>query len=147
MFQVVYLSRQTVPFAPADLSVLLANSREKNQQRGVTGMLLHHDGTFLQALEGEEHAVRELMQVIGRDARHDSVVVLHQGTVEQRDFPDWSMGFRDLGAEDAASLPGFSPFLESPLSATQFAHDPPRAKALLMAFKASMKPGPQRSAA
>jgi hypothetical protein len=60
MYQVFYSSAALVPFSDAELTDLLAVSRANNLRLGVTGMLLYHDGSFLQALEGEETIVERL---------------------------------------------------------------------------------------
>ena len=135
IFSLVYLSAATVPFSKQDLVTLLEKSRENNTGLGITGMLLFKDGNFLQVLEGDEEKVRNLYQKIGRDPRHRECAVLFHGSSTQRDFPDWSMGFHDLGSRDVLSIPGFSTFLKTSLTARDFAHDPRRAKTLLLLFK------------
>jgi len=134
MFQLVYSSDDMAGFSPAQLSELLAKSRSNNQKVGITGMLLHQGGKFLQVVEGEEPVVRKLIATIAADPRHGRIEVLHQSISDRRDFPDWSMGFHSLDSSKGA-VAGFTSFLDSTLSLAQFAADPPRAKALLLAFK------------
>ncbi len=136
MFQLVYLSTEVVPFSSEALRAVLDRARTNNQACGVTGMLLHRGGRFLQVLEGEEPVVRALIDRIVRDPRHELAATLYAGNVETREFPDWSMGFRDLDTSEPLPL-GFSRFLDSSLSLASFATDPPRAKQLLLAFKSS----------
>lgn len=133
MFQLVYVSTATVPFSSEDLAELLEKSRTRNRPKWITGMLLHHAGSFLQVLEGDEAAVRALAALIAQDPRHERFVVLHEEHTDQRMFPDWSMGFRDL--DGSAAPDGFSQFLNSTLSVENLGAHPSRAKLLLMAFK------------
>ena len=44
-----------------------------NPASGVTGMLLYGNGTFLQALEGDEKVVADLYGKIEKDSRHIDV--------------------------------------------------------------------------
>ena len=61
MYQLVYTSLlATREFPAADLKKLLVRARLRNKEAGVTGMLVFHDGTFLQALEGEKRAVLDV---------------------------------------------------------------------------------------
>jgi hypothetical protein len=107
MLQIVYTSTANQEFLPADFERLLAGARTRNKAIGVTGMLVFHDGTFLQALEGEKRAVNEVFASIRGDARHRDVTVLHHGSgLEQRVFGDWSMGFADVSGT-ADLLRGF----------------------------------------
>ena len=124
MYYITYISAAVEPFTQADLLALLAKSREKNQRLGVTGMLLYKDGDFLQLLEGDEAVVKALYATIRADARHTGPVVLAEGKAEARLFTDWSMGFRDLSDPAVRDMPGFSPFLDTPLTAERFAKDP-----------------------
>ncbi|HEX2671571.1 MAG TPA: BLUF domain-containing protein [Polyangiaceae bacterium] len=110
MYQVFYSSAALVPFSDAELTDLLAVSRANNLRLGVTGMLLYHDGSFLQALEGEETIVERLYAKIGRDERHHRVVALIRRTVDARYFDQWQMGFASMKAIPI-SVPGYSEYL------------------------------------
>lgn len=107
MHQIVYTSTANQDFSAADLKKLLVGARLRNKAVGVTGMLVFHEGVFLQAIEGEKRAVNEVFDRIQNDRRHRDLVVLHRGPgPEQRVFGDWSMGFADFsGAADI--LKGF----------------------------------------
>jgi Sensors of blue-light using FAD len=139
MFFLVYVSSAVKPFLQSELLDLLAKSRENNARLGITGMLLYKDGNFMQALEGEEGAVQALYARIGRDPRHRGLLTLLQGPLEERQFPEWSMGFRDLNAADVLSTPGYSEFLNTPLMGKEFSSDPTRCQKLLLTFKRNMQ--------
>jgi len=112
MHQIVYTSSAKQEFSAADLKKLLVAARMRNKAVGVTGMLVFHDGAFLQALEGEKRAVNEIFARIQNDPRHGDLVVLHRGPgPEQRVFGEWSMGFADFSGA-AAILRGFVRFNE-----------------------------------
>jgi Sensors of blue-light using FAD len=102
MLQIVYTSTANHEFSALDIERLVAGARARNKAIGVTGMLLFHDGTFLQAIEGEQRAVNEVFASIQRDARHRDIAVLHRGPgFEQRVFGDGPLGFADFdGAAD-----------------------------------------------
>ena len=138
MFSLVYVSSATLPFSGEDLRALLATCRKNNAALGITGMLLYKDGNFMQVLEGDEGAVRGLYARIEADSRHRGEITLQEGFTEGRQFPDWSMGFRDLNAPEERSTPGYSEFLNAPLTGREFSGDPSRAQKLLLTFKRSM---------
>lgn len=138
MFFLVYASSAVLPFSRSDLEELLATSRENNARAGITGMLLYKDGNFMQVLEGDEEAVRTLYDRIALDPRHRGEITLQQGFTEERQFPDWSMGFRDLHSPETHSIPGYSEFLNTPLTDQGFFEDPTRAQKLLLVFKRTM---------
>ena len=139
MFFLVYVSSAVRPFLSSELVDLLAQSHAHNTETGITGMLLYKDGNFMQAIEGEEEAVRTLYAKIRRDPRHRGLLTLLQGPLAERQFPDWSMGFNDLNTAEALSTPGYSEFLNTPLTGAEFSSDPTRCQRLLMMFKRKMQ--------
>jgi hypothetical protein len=108
MFHLIYTSRARQKFSEADLKALLTRSRSNNGRLDVTGMLMYHDGAFLQALEGDELSVRGVFKRIEKDARHAQVTILRnqRSFVERRIFGDWSMGFANTSSA-ASVLKGF----------------------------------------
>jgi len=107
MFQLIYSSVAQDIFSSQDLKRLLVRARLTNRKLNVTGMLLCHNGTFLQALEGDEVVVRRLFSRIERDPRHGRVSVIDDSTLfgDRRSFGDWSMGFSAL--DNAQIVMGF----------------------------------------
>jgi hypothetical protein len=138
MFYEVYASSAVRPFSNEELIELLEKSRAKNHELNVTGMLLYKDGNFMQVLEGEESVVLALMAVIARDPRHRGLLRLTRGYTDDRQFPTWSMGFRNLDSPEVRSLEGFTEFLNTDLTGAEFTADPGRAQRLLLTFKQSM---------
>ena len=138
MFHVVYVSSSTQTFAQSDLQTLLQKARDKNTQLDLTGMLLYKDGNFMQVLEGKEEVVTELVEIIKRDTRHKGVLELLRGTSEQRMFPNWSMGYRDLADKEVVKTLGYSNFMNTPLTGAEFSQDPNRCMKLLLLFKKNM---------
>jgi len=138
MFRIVYLSSATELFRKSDLLALLEQSRIKNARLGITGILLYSNGNFIQAIEGEEPVVRNLFKTISQDLRHNGVLDLIDETIGEREFPDWSMGFRDMGAESEIHLPGFNQFLNTPRTADGLAQISSKVRVLLQVFKKNM---------
>lgn len=109
MFNLVYSSNAAKAFSNAELFEMLERWRTKNARLGVTGLLIYRDGAFIQSLEGEESAVRAVYARIQTDDRHFQVYTLRAVSVPDRQFPDWSMGFKNLDGVDVASIPGYDP--------------------------------------
>lgn len=134
MWTLTYVSRAVKLMDEAQLLSLLTTSRAKNSSLSITGMLLYHDGAFIQNLEGEQSAVLDLYKTIEQDERHQHCVLLMSDPLEQRCFPEWSMGFRNLASVPAHSLAGYSNFLKCPEKAYA-AHPPNLAYKLLLKFR------------
>lgn len=137
LYRLLYVSSASRRMSKQELIDLLQQSRRNNERRGLTGMLLYKDGDFLQVLEGEESAVREVFARIDRDPRHSGTVVLMQGPVDQRLFGQWAMGFRETSDAELQRLPGFSDFMNHSLSAAALARqdDPSGCLELLLMFR------------
>lgn len=106
MIQLVYASTAVKAFSPEELGVLLVRSRYHNAAVGITGMLLHVDGTFLQVLEGEAETVHRLFISLAADYRHHRILLLLMHEIAERNFPGASMGFFDASGR-GTSLPGY----------------------------------------
>lgn len=136
MIHLAYVSSATHLMTQTELLELLAQARDINKELGVTGMLLYKDGSFLQVLEGEEEAVHDVYRRICNDPRHDRVHVLFDEPIENRDFPDWSMGFQNLDSREAQGVKGYRPFFDDDMAAREMFKDRTRAKKLLLLFRA-----------
>ena len=98
MIQIIYASAAVTRFSPDQLTRLLDQSRIRNATYCVTGMLLYHDGSFLQVLEGAEFGVNRIFASILHDSRHNSIKLLHSQPIVRREFADWTMAFIDTSA-------------------------------------------------
>ncbi len=106
MLSLIYSSVATRPLGDDDLAHLLGQSRRSNEREEVTGVLLFRNGYFLQLLEGPDAAVRAKFDRIKHDDRHTKVRVILEDQVEERQFPEWTMGFPVTDA-DLADAPGY----------------------------------------
>ncbi|MEN9790470.1 MAG: hypothetical protein RLZZ63_128 [Gemmatimonadota bacterium] len=92
LFMLVYLSSLSSPMSDAALEALVRASRERNACEGITGVLLHSEGSVIQCLEGPEASVRATFARISRDPRHGGIFVAVEEAVSDRTFPNWLMG-------------------------------------------------------
>jgi Sensors of blue-light using FAD len=131
MHQVVYSSAAIAPFSETQLTELLARARMNNARLGVSGMLLYHEGSFLQVLEGEASPLESLFISISADKRHHRVIALLKREVDERHFGDWRMGFAST-KNLPANLPGYSDYLRLRGDPVESAHAAVR---LMAAFR------------
>ena len=96
MFSLVYKSEASKNLNSLEIQNLYKNAQSKNKEIGITGCLLHHQGRFVQLLEGEEAEVKALFTEIKRDTRHQKVTVLHMEESVLQIFGDWSMIYSDI---------------------------------------------------
>lgn len=107
LVRLLFASR-AVDASPAAIESILASARRHNPQSGITGILLHGSGVFLQGMEGGRQAVSDLYGTIQRDARHQDVVLLHYEEILERRFGGWTMGVVDVGRVNASVLLKYS---------------------------------------
>jgi hypothetical protein len=138
LLQVAYVSSATAPWSKDELLTALAQFRARNEARGITGMLLHFGGNFMQVIEGPTAVVEALVEKIARDPRHHGYMELMRRPLRQREFDGWSMGFRNLGNEDLSELPGWSDFLGPHRQAEVDEATPTRARRLLQSFRGNV---------
>ncbi len=100
IFQLIYTCALTANVDCDDLKTIAEESRSRNLKSDITGILLCKDGSVLQVLEGERSSVRALYERIVEDVRVKNPLVLLQRMSTEREFPNWSMGYRDANASD-----------------------------------------------
>ena len=110
MIQMSYLSQASAPMSADQLLALLMQCRTNNTARGLTGMLLYGNGTFLQVIEGDEAVVDRLLGTIEADPRHVGMRRLSRKTIEHRQYADWSMGFERVTDDALRQIDGLRDF-------------------------------------
>lgn len=138
MFSLVYVSSAVKLLSTEELTLLLRGCVAFNSKHGLTGMLLYKDGNFMQALEGAETDVRQCYEKIKKDPRHRGLSVLLELQKQERDYPDWAMGFRDLNTVDRLDMPEYSEIMNYPFTGQEFSSHPSLCQKLLLSFKKNM---------
>ena len=110
MIQTAYVSRAAEAMTQESLLSLLQQCLANNEASGVTGMLLYGNDTFLQVLEGEEAVLHTVVEKIEKDPRHSKIHILYRKAIENRQYSDWSMGFRRVSAQGLNNGAGLSEF-------------------------------------
>jgi hypothetical protein len=92
LVRLLYVSRATQPLSGGMLDKILEQSRAKNPQAGITGLLCFRDDIFIQVIEGGRDGVNDIYNVIVHDARHKDVRLLSYEEIGERRFSNWVMG-------------------------------------------------------
>jgi hypothetical protein len=129
----IYCSASTgADLAPAELQSLLDECRRKNAVAGITGILLYHNGSFFQVLEGDRNVVEALFEKITKDKRHYRTTKIILEPIAERTFGEWTMGCPALSSSQLARIPGLNDFFARGNSYVELGEG--RAKTLLRAF-------------
>lgn len=134
MIHLIYISSATSWPSENDLKELLEQSRARNQRQNITGMLLYDNATYMQVLEGSVEDVHDIYDSILKDPRNTGNVTLVEENISQRDFPDWSMGFKNLKSCSPEELPGFQDVFNGKLDKELLVKNTSKALGLLMGF-------------
>jgi hypothetical protein len=135
LFQLIYTSEAAEGLTESGLEKILAHSRQKNALLDITGILLHSNGRFIQVLEGSCEAVLHLYERIQADQRHEAVRVFSKRHVLEREFAEWSMGFRQLSDRDLAAHPKVNDFFSEHFDSSSIGKAGSPAHFLLLAFR------------
>jgi hypothetical protein len=103
--QVLYVSSGVKQFTDAEIDEILDKARRHNTENGVTGVLFYLEGNFLQLLEGDNTALEDTYARIKSDSRHRGLSKLIDETVDERSFPEWTMGFRAITGREMRDYP------------------------------------------
>ncbi len=95
MIRLIYKSTPQNEMSAAEISGILSVARRKNAKDGITGILIYHNGQFLQVLEGEADKVDACMERVSHDKRHADISVLNRAPAKTRAFSKWLMGYEN----------------------------------------------------
>ena len=98
--QLIYISRPTVEVTQDVLLDILNKAQTINHKFKISGLLIFHNGKFMQLLEGGEKEVKDLFEKIQHDPRHSDVRILLETDRPNRCMPLWTMGFSMSGSVD-----------------------------------------------
>jgi hypothetical protein len=99
-----YVSSARSPITDAGLRQLLQSARANNQQEGLTGVLLHADGNFMQYIEGPPEALQRVYAIIRADRKHHGLMELFFEQVSARAFSGWTMAYAPVHKAEIARL-------------------------------------------
>ena len=96
MHRLIYTSTASRLLPKDELHKLMNSARRSNADNRITGLLIYHDGCFLQVLEGEKDAVESCFRHIRKDGRHTNFIELASEATTHRLFSAWWMAFREF---------------------------------------------------
>lgn len=92
MIRLLYISHVAPAVTDQQVQNILTSARQNNPINGITGVLVHGGGLFMQVLEGpEEKVLRQYVRILD-DQRHSDARILHISPANSRIFEKWSMG-------------------------------------------------------
>ncbi len=91
--RLIYYSRQRIKTGDLDRQIgdILAASVRNNAKVEVSGLLIAHQGWFVQVLEGAALDVQTTLGRISHDHRHSESKIISVSPVEERLFGAWAM--------------------------------------------------------
>lgn len=92
LVRLLYASRATPQLSEPEVAAILRQARAHNPPLGITGVLCHSEGCFVQLLEGDRKVVNQLYNQLVADPRHQDVTLLAYEEIGERRFAGWSMG-------------------------------------------------------
>ena len=113
VFSLAYVSRPSRRLESLEMNELQRSSRTKNRSLSITGLLIWDDEWILQVLEGDEFSVRDLLQTIIGDERHEDLKVFAEAVSHPRRLSSWNMVVRGLRYQPPKARDTFRGLAES----------------------------------
>ena len=127
LIHAIYASSEVSGTSNQEILKFVRQARSANREHDVSGMMLYIGGSFLQLLEGASANVDAVCSKIFRDERAMRLIL--REPIEEREFPDWTMGFEAVEPLEAERLLGDSRLFAPPSSGVSI--DTDGAKTLL----------------
>ena len=113
MYYLIYTSTARSETDEVELYDILTTSVKKNEKFNITGLLIYHEGSFIQMLEGDQENVDDIYDSIKVDNRHHNVIKLISGQSEKRYFPDWSMALKVTHKKTFLEIKSYKSIIDS----------------------------------
>jgi hypothetical protein len=91
--RIIFTTRAAQSVGTEDLQTLVDEYALYNLRAQVTGVLLHINSCFVQAIEGADADVYQFLAHLKADKRHTDFKMLDHASVPSRTWPNWSCGF------------------------------------------------------
>ena len=85
----------------AEVGRICVQSRANNLRDSISGLLVFDGQAFCQLVEGPDPRIADLRGRLERDSRHRAMRVLQFGSVKERRFASWRLGYA-FSADPAA---------------------------------------------
>ena len=96
VFSLTYVSSASGLYSCDIYRDIALTAHKYNSDHDITGMLLVFNETIIQFLEGPEAEIEDLYKKIENDPRHKGPIVVSTRHLTTREFPQWSMGYKEL---------------------------------------------------
>lgn len=90
---ICYMSDSTNDESMLTIKDIYKKAKLNNAKNNISGVLIYHNGNYLQVLEGNENDVNKTYERIAKDTRHKNIIKVINANVEQRIFEDYNFGF------------------------------------------------------
>ncbi len=101
LWTLAYYSSARRDWSASDLRHIAETAASRNAEHGVTGVLVHWDGSYFQVLEGDRDKLQKIYENhILPDSRHFGLVVVIDGPIADRSFSEWRMAAYGLEGDE-----------------------------------------------
>ena len=92
---ILYVSRCKfqAPDRDYEIASLVADSKRRNQDQGITGALIYTGTHFAQIIEGPHENIEALMGKIDADIRHTEILIVRDEYQFRRRFRGWALAY------------------------------------------------------
>jgi Sensors of blue-light using FAD len=91
---ILYVSSAIRMLSEPEIDPLFERARSRNLEEGVTGILLHFNGNFMQYLEGPLVGLERIYRIIQESSLHSGIEEIIHEPIQRQAFPKWSMAYR-----------------------------------------------------
>lgn len=96
-YGICYVSTSSIFLTEEELKQLFEFCATKNITQGISGILLHNSGNFLQYFEGDKEEIKNLYHSkIKKDSRHKNIITLFEKDINAQYFTGYEAGFTSI---------------------------------------------------
>lgn len=108
LYSLIYTSVRSASCTEKEIEKILDSCKKNNPGKHITGVLLYSNKRFIQYIEGNEKEITALYELILSDKRHSGIMKRAFLPIQERLFPSWHMGYKDIDRQAPKYLSAIS---------------------------------------
>ena len=100
LIHLLYISHRSQNCTDLEIKNILQSCQKNNPSIGITGVLMYSEKKFLQYVEGDSTNIFQLYEKIKADSRHNNLALISLTTIQERIFPNWNMGKKQVSSKE-----------------------------------------------
>lgn len=104
LYCILYISTMKIQQSKEEIKEMLKLFQKRNNENGISGLMLYHDRNVIQCIEGNKENLYRLYNNISNDKRHYNIIKIIDKNITTRNFINWDLNFKELNYNEFVKM-------------------------------------------